>query len=374
MRYTFEFRDLATNNLLEEAQLVDARWRRVLNGSETFSATLPISDPLVRGKAPYELTTPAHTTVYAYRDGLPVWGGIIWTRHYDSESKTISIGAADWWSYFDHRKLLPLLPGSPGTTGIAPLSVTYANTEQNQIARNLVTLAQSHTGGDIGIELDASTSNINRDRTWWGYQMASVGEELRRLCSVLDGPDMRFTVGAPSGSDGKPRRLLLIGDPKLGQDGSPFVFEYGKNIQSYRWPTDGTRMATRTYAIGDGLEQATPIAVSEDTSKYALGWPLLESDASYSTVSSGDVLQEHADSDQLVSRLPVALPALRVRGDSDPPYPSWSPGDDARVLITDEYFTEGLATTMRIIADDCAITQAGETITLTMSPVLEDVV
>jgi len=372
--YRYEFRSLAGNVMMEEVALADVQFTRALNETGTFSAKFPLGDPGVQIKDPYQLTTPCHSTITVYRGEVPVWGGIIWTRKYDSASQMLDVGAADWWSYFDHRRVLPVLPPSPDTTVVAPLSTVYSAVEQNDIARGLVTLAQSHTAGDIGIELDTTTSAITRDRTYWGYQLAEVGEALRQLTGVIDGPDIVFGVGAPSGTDGKPRRLMRVGTPDLGQQGAPWVFEYGANISSYTWPSDGTRMATRVLAVGDGTEQAMPIAVSEDTSKYEFGWPLLESDSSYTSVTDMATLQSHADADQRIARLPVALPELTIRGDAEPTFGTYSEGDWARVIIRDCFFTgTGLDTTMRIVRMAVSPGDAGEEVTLTMTPLLEDV-
>jgi hypothetical protein len=207
--------------------------------------------------------------------------------------------------------------------------------------------------------------------------MTSLGDILRNLSQVIDGPDLRFDVDFP-GSDGKPVRRMLIGDPMLGEVGAPWVWEYGGNVTSYTWPRDATRMVTRSFAVGEGSDVSTPIGVYEETSRYGDGWPLLEADVTY-TSTDGDTttLPAHAESDTLVNDLPVSLPVLVTNGDSDPVVGSVSPGDDGRVIISDDYFgqappdgTRGLDIRMRVVTLEVTAGDAVETQKLTMAPVL----
>jgi hypothetical protein len=373
--------DLRTNAITAEIPLTGFAPSKKLNASGSVTGTWTLSSSW-RGGDPYGLTRPARTALYLLRDGRPWWGGILWTSEFDSSSNAIRLGAADWWSYFDHRKVLPALGVIGDVTTIAGLSTVYTAVDQNQIARNLVILAQSHTGGDIGIQLDSTVSGVLRDRTWWGHDRTDVGEALRNLGHIEGGCDIMFDVAADLDTSGRPVRLMRVGTPEIGQMGSPHVFELGGNLLSYTWPSDGTRMVTRQFAAGEGMEVGQAIAVAEDTTKYADGWPLLEADSSESGVSDPTTLQAHADGDLHASRLPVATPALKVRGDGrnasgavvGPTVGDYGPGDDARVVIQDLFFSAGLDTTMRIVGVDVDPGQDGvELATLTMNPMLDDV-
>lgn len=369
--WTYQLVDLMGGELLAEVPMSGASYTKRLNKAGAFSGTVHLDEKLARrGIDFYDITTPARRAVYVLRDGWPQWGGILWTRKYSSSAGTIKLGAGDWWSYFDHRKVLPVLPTDPAVDYVAGTSTDYLDAEQNEIARRLVKLAQSHTGGDIGVQLDTSSSGIWRDRHYYGYELHDVGDALTKLCNVVNGPDLMFDVGLDA--DGRVTRTLRIGTPTLGQQGSPHVWEYGGrgNLRSYEWPSDGSSMATRVLAVGDGLEAGTPIAVSEDNDRYNRGWPLLELEQGYSSVTTTSVLQSHADSDQRTARLPVVLPALTVGG--DPQIGTYGPGDDARIVIRDEFHRNGLDAPMRIIEQQVQPgDEAGDQAVLTMAPLLE---
>lgn len=377
--WTYLLADLRTNVITAEIPLTGAKPSKKLGASGSMSGTWALSSKWTGGD-PYGLTRPARTALYALRGDRPMYGGIVWTSQYDSDRNTVSLGSSDWWSYLDHRKALPLLPGSPDVTDIAQLAVTYEQIDQNQIARNLLTLAQSHPGGDIGIVADTTDSGILRDRTYNGYELTDVGQALKQLSEVLDGPDIMFDVASNLDTNGRPIRIMRLGTPLLGQSGSEWVFEWGANILAYRWPADGSRMATRHYATGDGMEAGAQIAVAEDTTAYTNGWPLLEADSDYHTVTEVETLQGHADADLDAARLPVTLPTVTVTGDGTdrrgrrvgPALGEYQPGDDCRIVITDPFMRDGIDVYARIIGIDTDPGEGGvEQATLTLAPLVD---
>ncbi|MCI2421515.1 hypothetical protein MOQ72_29180 [Saccharopolyspora sp. K220] len=371
--YTYAIADLRTNTLLEEVPLSGVRFNKPLNSSGRFSGTWKL-DERSTYLDPYDLTMPTRRVIYAFRDARPMWGGLIWSRAYNSAEDTVEIGAGEWWSYFDHRKVLPVLPVNPDLTTVAGLSTAYDNVDQNEIARRLVVLAQQHAGGDIGIEFDDSVSNFVRDRTYQGYDLTDVGEALRNLTNVEGGPDMVFDViPAPSGI-GAPRRILRIGTPWLGQQGSSHVWEIGGNAIRYTWPTDGTRMATRAYATGEGVDLGTPIAVAEQPERYDQGFPLLELETNYSGAETEATLAGHAEADQQAARMPVVLPTIEVRGDIPPTAAEVNRGDDGWLVIApDRFHRNGFEGPVRVIDMDFAPSADAERVTLTLAPLLDGV-
>lgn len=369
--WTYLLADLRTGTITVEVPLSGVQLSKKLNDAGTFAGTLKLSPTL--NLDAYTVTTPGRTAVYALRDGTPWWGGVLWTRRYDSTQGTVDLGGADWWSYLDHRKVVGLLDTTSGLSTVATTTVAYTATEQNTIAANLVALAQSHTGGNLGITVSTAVSGVTRDRTYYGYALTDVGQALRDLAGVIDGPDMMFDV-AGLDSSGRPNRILRLGTPRLGQQGSPHVWEVGAGVLGLTWPSDAGRMATRAYATGDGSEAGTPIAVVEDTTRYADGWPLLETANSYSGIVTLSTLVDHAAADQSAAQLPVVTPTLTVAPDVPPRLGDYSPGDDCRLIVPagHEFFAPGVDTTMRIVAVAVSVGDQ-EQVQITLNPTLEDV-
>lgn len=381
--WTFSIADLQTGVILADLPFDGVKYSTPLNDAGTFGASMLLDDKIAAKHNVRDLTTPGRRCFYAFRDGVPMYGGIVWSATYDSSSQQVGIGGADFWSYFDARKILPVLTGlDPNlTTEIATLVTDYDNLDQNVIARNLVALAQSHTGGDIGIDLDATFSGYFRDRTYYGYDLADVGEALRQLCNLIDGPDIRFIVAADAASPGGVARRMVIGEPSLGQSGSEHVWEYGRNLTGYTWPRNGASMATRAFALGEGMEQGLKVAWSEDAGPYASGWPLMETEASYTTVREDTTLISHAEADQFAARQPIVLPTLQLRPGVAPHLGEYSTGDDARLIVQDRYWGDGvfpgdgLDTSIRIVDTQVSISSgSSEAVTLVCAPLVEGVI
>jgi hypothetical protein len=382
--WTFSVADLRSGVILADLPFNDVSFSTPLNDCGTFSASLMIDDKIAKRYDIHDLTTPARRAWYAIRDSRPMFGGIIWTSTYSSDEQKVSVAGADWWSYFDARKVLPVLADlDQAQTGeVAKLTTRYTTVEQNELARELVALAQSHTGGDILVRSDTSSSGIYRERSYMGYDLKVTGEALKQFSEVLDGPDMRFTVAADPTAPGGIARLFVQGEPWLGQVGSEHVLEYGRNLLGYTWPRDGSAMATRTFALGDGMEQGMPIAWSEDSDLYGAGWPLLEREFSYTTVREEDTLIEHAQSDQITARAPIVLPTLSLKAGLSPHLGEYASGDDARLIIRDRYWGgadgfagSGLDTLVRL--NDVQVSYStgdGESVTLVCAPLAEGII
>jgi hypothetical protein len=361
-RWQYLICDLVTGAVVDELPLTGVRMSKLVNGSGQFGATLRLGDLSVsQQRDAYALTRPVRNTVCAVRDGVPWWGGIIWASDYNSEQHTVTLAGADFWSYFDHRKVVEVLPTPPlATTYVAGLTYSQVAVEQNQLARNLVALAQSHTGGNIGITFDSASSGMTRDRTYQGYDLDYVGEALRELAAVIDGPDIRFDVAGFDGN-GRPVRRMLTGTPRLGQTGTPHRWDYGANLDSFVWSSGGGAMANRAYAQGDGEERGSVIAVAADYTRIVDGWPLLETDDIYDGTVDPSVLQGHANAVLGALKLPLVTPTLIVRGDLTPNLSEWAPGDDAQMNVQagHEFFRTGLQITVRMLGVDVDVSDDG---------------
>ena len=372
--WTFLLGDVLTGAFTAEIPLTGARPGVKLNAAGTMNGTW-VLDRTWAGGDPYTLTAPARTMLVAMRDQRPMWAGPIWTRRWDPGAGKVELGAADFLSYFERRYVLPPFTPDGTTSQISGLTTTFAQVEQNDIMRALVSQAQAHPGGNLGIVADTTVSGILRDRTYAGHELVDVATALKNLAEVIDGPDFYFSVAPELDANGRIVKTLRLGTPKLGQTGSPHVFETDANVISWTWPSDGTRMATRTYATGEGIEAGALIAVAEDNTKHADGWPLLEAETAHSTVSVDATLAEHVAADLTRSRLPVVTPTLTVRGDTQPGLHDFSLGDEVRVILRDPFASLGIDTQVRIIGIDYDPGSDGvETATITVDPIFDNVV
>ncbi|WP_105972677.1 hypothetical protein [Streptomyces geranii] len=343
-RYTYYTADLSTGAITDELPLYDVTFSTELNEAGEFRGRLPLGDRRVTVHHPRELTEPGRAALYVERDGVLVWGGVVWTVKYTSADQHLEISAAGFLSYFDHRRVLPADFDPATTTDLGAVSVAFTDRDQSDIVRALVAVAQAHPGGDIRVRPETTTlSGTPLTLAYPGSSLKSTGEALRELASLEGGPD--FLLDMTYGPDGRPVRRLRVGTPRLGQQGTPHVWEYGANLTGYTWPADGASTASRVFALGEQGETSQLVRVAEDRST---GRPLTETEVSYVHLTDPVLLASQARSALASVSAPVVLPELTVRADLEPVLGSYQVGDDATVVIKDVFFPEGVQFDVRI--------------------------
>jgi hypothetical protein len=366
-QYAYLVADLRTGDVLDELPLHGVTFSTVLNDAGEFRGQLALG-----ARKPRDLLEPGRTALYVVRDGVPVWGGVVWTTKYASADRSVEIGAAGFLSYFDRRRVLAA-SYVPGRDDVGTLQPTeYTDVDQADIARELIRTAQAHPDGDIGVRAeppdDPNAPARPRTLIYQAYELKSVGEALRELAELDEGPD--FLIDVAFSDDGTPVRRLRVGDPLLGQGGAPHVWDYGANLMSYTWPCDGASMAGRVFALGAGSESGQLIETAADPGLTAAGWPLTETEVSYAHLEDRQVLASIAAATLRTVNRPVILPELVVRADRDPVLGSYQVGDHAQVVIRDDFFPDGMDFRVRILAVE--VTPDEETVSLTVSPVQEE--
>lgn len=96
--------DLLSNEILEEIPFRGVSYQRTIKGAGSFSGSIPVIDSTDNLDL-YENTMPGNTAVFVVRDGVCVWGGIIWSRDYDIVSRVLKVDASEFTSYFYHRRI-----------------------------------------------------------------------------------------------------------------------------------------------------------------------------------------------------------------------------------------------------------------------------
>ena len=289
------------------------------------------------------------------RDGVVVWCGIVWLSPYSDEPPTRDIRAGETWSYFRHRVI---------DYNYFPNAV-----DQSTIAQTIVSNAVGAPGGDIGVTVEASTSGVLRDRTYNSFELKPVGEAVEQLGQCDNGFD--FAIDAAwNPSTGAITKTFRTHYPRRGRNypQTGHVFEVGRNVIDWTWPTDGTRVANKVIAIGRSDGSATMLSTQSDVSQIVdtsfggPGYPLLEDTLSRTDVSVQSTLNALALARLKSSATPVTLPEITVRADIDPVFGSYITGDSCRFLVppnTSPRFPDGLDSFMRIVGWDVAVTDDG---------------
>ena len=88
VEYRYYLTDLVSNQVIAELPFTGVSYQRVLRKAGTFSGQIPAIEATEKYDL-YETTMPGRTGLYVLRNGVCVWGGIIWSRKYDQNSKTL---------------------------------------------------------------------------------------------------------------------------------------------------------------------------------------------------------------------------------------------------------------------------------------------
>lgn len=358
--YRYLFADLLTNEIIGELPLTAVSFTQQLNQAGTFTGRLLITGI---NTAQYNVdasTQPARNALYVDRNGILVWGGVIWNRTYNSSEQTITITAREFESYFEHRLITQ--------------TNAFTNADQLLIARTLINNAQAQTNGDIGVVVGSETSGVLIDRVYYGYELKNVWQAIKDLSNQDDGFDFNIKVEYDNITN-EPIKTLILGYPRtgnidtgVGDLGTPvFIFPAG-NIVEYEYPEDGSIIGNSLYVIGAGSNEGKLQSYAEDTAKLTAGWPLLENSANYSDITDQTVLDELATAQVLALSEPPPIINIVVPAYEEPVFGTYSIGDDARLMITDPRFPSGLDEIYRIVGFNVQPGENGpERVTITLT-------
>ncbi|MFJ8144693.1 hypothetical protein ACIQ6R_06410 [Streptomyces sp. NPDC096048] len=346
--YTYLFCDLRTDVLLAELPLANVTYSFELNGIGTLRGTIPYNDETLQ-LDPEIASMPARTAVYVDRDGVLIWGGIVWTREQVSGGKAIQ--AAEFLSYFQRRYIKKTL-----SSDLSQISDTrYVNEggqriwqDQKYLIWSLLWYAQAESGGSINVDINPLTGTahgVNRyGTTYFGYERPEIYKAISELSAADDGFDFGIEVGWTSSANNQaPRRYRRAQAwyPRRGRtaDESGLVFSKGGvagSILSYDWPEDGASMVTEMTGLGEGEGAARIVKTARSQALIDAGWPLLEGVAKYDNVVDAAQVQGMTNADLQTRSQSMVQPTFEVAADADPAFGSYSVGDEALFVIDPE--------------------------------------
>ena len=367
--YRYLLADLVTNRVLAELPLTGVNFGQQLNAAGTMTAHLLVSGVNTAGLNVLNGSIPGRTAIYVDRNGILVWGGVLWQREYGSTDQSIKLTAREFLSYFERRRITT---GS----GTAYGALAYTGIDQLQIAQSLISNAQSAPSGNIGLlynqdPLSTSTSGITLSRVYYNYEVKTVFNAVSDLSKQTNGFDFEISVYYDGG--GNPAKSFNTYYPRSGvmysatNPNAP-VFELGGNISEYTYLEDGSKAVNQIYALGAGSNEGKLISIANSASKLSSGWALLEDQANYSDITDPTVLSGLATGQiNAVSYPPITLKVVAPPY-VNPTFGTYEVGDEVRVRIIDAFFPKGYDAIFRIIGLSVAPGEDGpERITLTLT-------
>lgn len=311
-----------STTILDEIPFTEVTYSNVLSGVGEFSGSILIN-PETAVFNIRQNTAPGKMTLYVLRDDQVVWGGIIWKRNYEAESRTLQIVGKTFESYFDHR--------------LQRTTKYWSNEDQLNIARWLVT---SNTSiNTFNIDLSTVLSGVRRERVMFGYEFKTTGEELQALAQLLDGFDWNINVYQDTETLALRRKMDFYYPTRgLSRESTTLQFEYPGSIKNFTLNEDGENSTNSVWAIGagEGTEQLS--ARADNYEQLNAGWPRIEMTRSFKSVFRPSILAAQANAAIERRLTPVTVFEVSLKPDIDPVFGTYGLGDWARFRFEDMYF------------------------------------
>lgn len=329
-RWRFLVADLLTNAVQGELTPDGSvTFERLVNGAGSIQISVRLDDAnILDGGSLIDITEPGKTAIYVERDGEIVFGGIIWTRRYNSSNRTMTLAGNEFWSYFSRR--------------FVNYAGSWAGVDQLVIARSLIDVAQLDPAGNIGVVTGSETCGVLRDIEFKSNQLGRVADYINDLSLMEDGFDFIIQCSYVAGVITKSFKL---GYPHWGVSKPEAVLEYPGNIVDFGIEEDAAAAWNVGYGVGDGI---TTGMINQN--ELNAGYPLLETAVTTKDISDIALL------DNLVFRAIYEfgptnqLTVASVFADETPPVGSYLEGDNIRIRIDDPYrFSGGLDTMKRVL-------------------------
>jgi hypothetical protein len=123
VEYRYFLTDLLSNTVIAEVPFKGVSFERANKKAGGFSGSIPFI-PDTKALDLYNATMPGRTGLYVLRNGVCVWGGMIWGRQYSVSDKNLSVDAAEFTSYFYHRHIWQTIVYGSGYIGVSSYSVS----------------------------------------------------------------------------------------------------------------------------------------------------------------------------------------------------------------------------------------------------------
>lgn len=353
--YVWHVGTLVDGQITTEIPVVfgQSQWQRVMDDAGTLQATVALSDPTVKAlnlRVAAEAARCFLAVGYLDDTGTETFldAGPIWSHSWDADTRLLTLRAAGLWSLWDHRMVLPVLAAGQSPSAV---STTYSGLSLGTIAQRLVQLAQTHTAGSVPVVFPGDETGTNT-RTYPGYSMDLIGDELRNLTKVEGGPEIQFVPRRTEADATKLEWVMRAGTtetPLLTQMGSDWIWDLStprSSASGLQVTRDGSAMVATQWVQGAGTDVSTLFGRADDTTLTSVGFPLLEAiDTSHSGENGASVqatIDGYAAEDLARTNRPVETWTVTVQRDDAPTVGTYAVGDWVTLTVGgDDYIPDG---------------------------------
>jgi hypothetical protein len=316
IRYVFV--DALSGTILEEIPLQSVRFTQTLNGGE-FNGTFGLDLSGYDNEQLVSATIPGRCLLIAETDNVVHWGGLIWTRTYQSQAKSVQLYAKTLDQYPTKRKI--------------DFDREFTDVDPRNIMLQLYTDMQADPNS-IMVDLPsvfATSDPIDYDVVV--AEMKTYRSAMDQISTGLNGFEWMIKW---SRSGNTYNKRLEIGQP-LGQllgDTNP-VFEYPGNILNY-WRNDTIGSGgTNIFGVGAGEGESMPVVEVVHTDLLSGGFPRLDAMMTFKDVEDDATLTELTQTQAWIARAPQPVYNVQMKADREPAFGDYALGDYCKLVIKD---------------------------------------
>lgn len=264
--YKIQVKDGSGNYIGEFPNFRALQFGKRLNNYGSCSFEVPVSDPGAESLIALRIYS-----IEVWRDTVLIWAGEQANRQGTLDNKGnnwVAIYCYDWF-----EQLLSRFTDS---------EVIFTGVDAGEIAWELIDTSQGLSNGDLGITEGTIETTMDRDRTYYNY---NIGQAIINLSNVINGFDFEinnskiFNVYALQGID----RTDSI------------ILEYGINVSDMRITEDFSKPVNKAIILGDSGDPMDPLRVERNDASLQTQYKLREGLSNEITVSETATLEESGD-------------------------------------------------------------------------------
>lgn len=346
--YRYIFADLLTNKVSVELPLYGTSFTRRICKAGEFNGSIALNMEGIPNRDIIDGTAPGRTAIWVERDNRLVWGGIIWSRTWQEQSKTFQYYGASFESWFDHV--------------VISKSLNYANIDEREIVRSLIMYSeQLYDGASIGLSLPpVFVGGIARTTNFYDYDGWTFGKALQYMAEFDEGLD--WYIEPNYDVFGEFTKTVRI-DKRLGASlaSTGLSFVYPGSIKNFWYPENASRAAVTMFGYGAGEGVKMQRYSATDTAARNRGYPNLSKIYSNKDVKTAATLQSNVTKELQRLAVPVIQPTFEINPSEVPLFGDYQLGDFARMIIESDRFPDGYDGTVRIVGWDVKPSQSEST-------------
>jgi hypothetical protein len=333
--YRYIFGSLRTERIIAEIPLFGTYMDLELNVGGRFDGSFQLDQTGKRNQDLVDATIPGKCFVIVERNGVPIWGGFVWSRTYQSQAKSLQL-------YCQHFMQYP-------TYQLIRSDFFRFGSDQQQVFLDLWAHMQAVPGRNININQPAvaPTMALQKLVDVRASDFKYYGEIMSTLADANDGFDWLIDINAYN--DGY-IKTLRTGYPSLGSlDPSRMIFEYPGSILNYYATEAMTDAGTNVFTVGSGEGDAMPFheEVAQDLLDTGFArWDVLAPRKEIESQTDLDVIGVQ---EGLVRRPPKLVFKPELKADVVPEFGSFGLGDAATLRIRDARFPSGKSFATRLV-------------------------